>query len=142
MKDQTDLLRLIFASEGSLSNVRINDWFEEEFFETNYWYLWTSMFAFQKWSSVAAMRRYMKRFIHLLVGMPKLTGIMRTKYNQYHSVVVPLQRYLQKRGVHFEMQTQVVDIDFSLSSDVKVATALHTTDENGKTEKISLGDND
>jgi oleate hydratase len=67
---------------------------------------------------------------------------MRTKYNQYHSVVVPIQRYLQNRGVHFDMQTQVVDIDFRLSADVKVATALHTADKNGKKEKISLGDND
>lgn len=142
LKDQADLLKLTFASESSLDNVRIEDWFEEEFFETNYWYLWTSMFAFQKWSSVAAMRRYMKRFIHLLEGMPRLAGIMRTKYNQYHSVVVPLQRYLQNRCVHFDMQTQVVDIDFSLSNDVKVATALYTIDKNGKTVKITLGDSD
>ena len=142
LKDQADLLRLTFASESSLDNVRIEDWFEEEFFETNYWYLWTSMFAFQKWSSVAAMRRYMKRFIHLLGGMPKLAGIMRTKYNQYHSVVIPLQRYLQNRGVHFDMQTQVIDIDISLSADIKVATALHTVDRNGEKIKITLGDND
>jgi oleate hydratase len=142
MKDQADLLRLTFASESSLDNVRIEDWFEKEFFETNYWYLWTSMFAFQKWSSVAAMRRYMKRFIHLLGGMPRLAGIMRTKYNQYHSVVVPLQRYLQNRGVLFDMGTQVVDIEFSKSADVKAATALYTTDNNGKTEKISLAEND
>lgn len=142
LKDQADLLRLTFASESSLDNVRIEDWFEEEFFETNFWYLWTTMFAFQKWSSVAAMRRYMKRFIHLLEGMPQLAGIMRTKYNQYHSVVVPLQRYLQDRGVHFEMQTQVVDIDFSLSADARVAAALHTVDRNGNTVKITLGDSD
>jgi len=142
MKDQADLLKLTFASEGSLDNVRIEDWFEEEFFETIYWYLWTSMFAFQKWSSVAAMRRYMKRFIHLLDGMPRLGGILRTKYNQYHTVVVPLQRYLQERGVHFDMGTQVIDIDFDFSADKKTATVVHTVNKNGNKEEIALGEND
>ena len=138
LKDQADLLRLTYASEKSLDNIRIEDWFSEEFFQTNFWYLWTTMFAFQKWSSVAAMRRYMKRFIHLLDGMPTLGGIMRTKYNQYHSVVIPLKRYLKKHGVHFEMQTQVIDVDFTFKDDKKTATAIHAIDENGKTLDINL----
>ena len=142
MKDQADLLRLTFASESSLDNVRIEDWFEEEFFETNYWYLWTSMFAFQKWSSVAAMRRYMKRFIHLLDGMPELGGILRTKYNQYHSVVLPLQRFLQERGVHFDLRTQVIDIDFDLSADNKTAIVIHTVNKSKNKEEIALKEND
>lgn len=142
LKDQADLMKLTFSSEKSLDSVRIEDWFEKEFFETNYWYLWTSMFAFKTWSSVAGMRRYMKRFIHLVEGMPRLGGIMRTKYNQYHSVVVPLKRYLQGRGVQFEMQTQVIDIEFDLSDDKKTATLLYTVDKNGKEEQISLRDND
>ena len=64
--DQADLLKLTFSSESSLENRRIEDWFNQEFFETNYWRLWTTMFAFQKWSSLIVMRRYMKRFIHLV----------------------------------------------------------------------------
>ncbi|TET87387.1 MAG: oleate hydratase, partial [Sulfurovum sp.] len=142
LKDQTDLTKLTFAPERSLDNIRIEDWFKKEFFETNYWRLWSTMFAFQKWSSVAAMRRYMKRFIHLVGGMPRLGGIMRTKYNQYHSVVVPLKRYLQERGVHFDMSTQVVDIDFNLSSDKNTATVIHVISKNGKEDEINLGEND
>ena len=142
LKDQAELTKLTFTSEKSLDNIRIQDWFNKDFFETNYWYLWTTMFAFQKWSSVAAMRRYMKRFIHLVDGLPRLGGIMRTKYNQYHSVVLPLKRYLLERGVNFDMQTQVVDIDFDLSANSKKATALHTVDKNEKEEKIILEEND
>jgi oleate hydratase len=100
------------------------------------------MFAFQRWSSVAAMRRYMKRFIHLLDGMPRLGGILRTKYNQYHTVVVPLQRYLQARGVHFAMATQVIDIDFNLATDKKTASVIHTINKSGNKEHIALGKND
>lgn len=141
-KDHMDMMKLTLISEKSLDNVRIENWFEKDFFETNYWYLWTSMFAFQKWSSVAAMRRYMKRFIHLLDGMPTLGGIMRTKYNQYHSVVVPLRRYLQERGVHFDMKTQVIDIDFDITNNTKTATSLQITHDNGIGETIPLTEND
>ncbi len=140
--DQADLLKLTFTSESSLENKRIEDWFNQEFFETNYWQLWTTMFAFQKWSSLVVMRRYMKRFIHLVEGLPKLGGIMRTKYNQYHSVVIPLQRHLQQRGVHFDMQTQVIDIEFNLSADKKTATVLHIINADGKEDEIILGKHD
>ncbi len=65
------------------------------------------------------MRRYMKRFIHLIEGLPTLGGVLRTKYNQYHSVVMPLKRYLRGKGVHFHFNTQVTDIDFSFFLDKK-----------------------
>ncbi|MFT6985838.1 MAG: oleate hydratase [Psychromonas sp.] len=142
LKDRMLLTKLAFTPETSLDNIRIDDWFDRPFFESNYWFLWTTMFAFQKWSSVAIMRRYMRRFIHLLPEMPYLGGIMRSKYNQYHSVVMPLKRQLQERGVHFDMQTQVIDIDFKLSNDQKTATALHLIESGDKEHTIPLTDND
>ncbi len=142
LSDQTDLLKLTFVSERSLGNQRIEDWFSAAFFETNFWHIWTSMFAFQKWSSLAEMRRYMKRFIHLVDGLHQLGGVMRTKYNQYHSVILPTQRYLEERGVHFDMHMQVTDIDFELASDAKRATVLLVTDRAGKRSEIVLGSDD
>ncbi|PKG49780.1 oleate hydratase [Olleya sp. 1-3] len=130
IKQQAEFLKLIFASEKSLGNKRIEDWFEQAFFETNFWYIWSTMFAFQKWSSVVEMRRYMKRFIHLIDGLKKLGGVMRTKYNQYHSVVIPLKNYLKDYGVNFDVGHEVVDIDFNLSSDKKTATVIHLKDKN------------
>ena len=140
--DQADLLKLTFVSEESLGNQRIEDWFSAEFFETNFWYIWTSMFAFQKWSSLAEMRRYMKRFIHLVEGLHQLGGVMRTKYNQYHSVILPIQKHLEPLGVHFDMHTQVLDVDFDLSADQKTATVLQVIDKQGKEDEIVLGKND
>jgi oleate hydratase len=138
LKQQSDFLKLTYVSESSLGNKRIEDWFDQEFFETKFWFIWTSMFAFQRWSSLAEMRRYMKRFIHLVDGLYKLGGVMRTKYNQYDSVVVPMKKYLEGKGVKFEKGKEVIDIDFNLSEDKKIATALHF--KNG--EEISLGKND
>ena len=138
LKQQADLLKLMFSSEKSLGNKGIQDWFGQEFFKTNFWFIWTTMFAFQKWSSLAEMRRYMKRFIHLVDVLPKLGGILRTKYDQYHSVVVPLTRYLEEKGVQFQMDTEVTDIDFDLSKDKKTATIIHLKDN----KEIALGEHD
>ncbi|RLB47490.1 MAG: oleate hydratase [Deltaproteobacteria bacterium] len=137
-KQQMDFLKLTYVSEESLGNKGIEDWFDAAFFETKFWYIWTSMFAFQKWSSLAEMRRYMKRFIHLVDGLYKLGGVMRTKYNQYDSVARPMRTYLEGKGVSFEMGTEVVDIDFDLSPEKKTATAIHFKDGT----KTDLGEND
>jgi len=96
------------------------------------------MFAFQRWSSLTEMRRYMKRFIHLVDGLHKLGGVMRTKYNQYDSVVRPMKKYLEKKGVIFEMGSEAVDIDFDISADKKTATMIHFKDKSD----IVLGEND
>lgn len=137
-KQQRDFLKLTFVSERSLGDQRIEDWFDHAFFETNFWHIWTSMFAFQKWSSLAEMRRYMLRFIHLVEGLYRLGGVMRTKYNQFDSVVRPMRRYLEERGVQFEMGREVVDISFDLSADQKRASVLHMKDQS----EIVLGQND
>ncbi len=138
---QAKLMELLFMPEHLLDGKRIEDWFDLDFFNTNYWLLFTTMFAFQRWSSVAEMRRYMKRFMHLMPGLKYIGGILRTKYNQYHSVVVPLKRYLEDKGVHFLLQSRVVDIDFNLQEGEKRATALHIERE-GEIAQISLSKED
>ena len=135
---QMDFIKLTYVSEESLENKAIEDWFDKDFFETKFWYIWSTMFAFQKYSSLAEMRRYMKRFIHLVDGLPKLGGVMRTKYNQYDSVIRPMKKYLEEKGVKFEMGKEVVDIDFNLSSDDKTATLIHLKNK----DQIVLRKND
>jgi oleate hydratase len=91
--DLYDLLRLTMSSEESLVNKSIEEWFSPDFFDTVYWLLWSTTFAFQRWSSLVEMRRYAVRFIHLLPGFNQLKGIMRTYYNQYDSVVLPIETW-------------------------------------------------
>lgn len=133
-----DFIKLTYVSEKSLGDKKIEDWFDKTFFDSKFWYIWSTMFAFQKWCSLVIMRRYMKRFMHLVDGLPKLGGVMRTKYNQYDSVIRPMKRYLEERSVQFELGKEVVDIDFNLSYDKKTATILHLQN---KTE-IILKEND
>jgi oleate hydratase len=141
LRDKLAILRLTATPEAMLGNRRIQDWFAPPFFETVFWRIWESMFAFQKWSSVAEMRRYFLRFMHLFPGLHELGGIYRTVYNQYDSIVVPLQRWLGARGVHFDLNTQVVDVDFDLGANRKTATAIRCL-EGGEQRTLPLGAHD
>jgi oleate hydratase len=142
LHDQVRMFRLLLTPEHRLGYVKIEDWFSQRFFDSNFWQIFQTMFAFQKWSSIIEMKRYMERFIHLVPGLEKLEGVMRTRYNQYHSVVLPLVRYLRGAGVHFDMQTEVVDIDFDISRDEKTATVLHVRGADEKAKEIVLNGDD
>lgn len=140
-RDISDLLRLNMTPESLLDNKRIDEWFAPEFFDTVFWQLWSTTFAFQRWSSLMEMRRYAIRFIHLLPGFNQLKGIMRTVYNQYDSVILPIESWLRARGVSFNMNAPLLDVDFAISTDGKRATALHYQDQAGR-QTIALGEND
>ena len=72
--------------------------------------MWCSTFAFQPWHGAVEFKRYLVRFAHMVEGFNRLKGIMRTVYNQYNSLVRPLLKWLQERGVVFEMNTRVTDL--------------------------------
>lgn len=140
-RDILDLLRLNVTPERLLGARRIDDWFSPGFFDTVFWHLWATTFAFQRWSSVAEMRRYAIRFIHLLPGFHQLKGIMRTVYNQYDSMILPIENWLRQRGVNFAMNAPVTDIDFDMAGREKRATGIHYLTP-GSPRQIALGADD
>ena len=87
---QKELVQLFMTSEDQLVGKRIEDVFGDEFFESNFWLYWCTMFAFEKWHSAIEMRRYVLRFIHHIDGLPDFTALKFTRYNQYESLVKPL----------------------------------------------------
>jgi oleate hydratase len=102
--------RLALEPEVMLGRTRIADHFDAAFFKTNFWLMWCSTFAFQPWHGAVEFKRYLVRFAHMVEGFNRLKGIMRTVYNQYDSLVRPLLKWLQERGVVFEMNTRVTDL--------------------------------
>ena len=140
-RDSFDLLRLNMTSEDQLGARQIEEWFAPEFFDTVFWQLWATTFAFQRWSSLAEMRRYAIRFIHLLPGFNQLKGILRTVYNQYDSVVLPIEKWLGQHGVNFRTNAPATDIDFDFVKGEKRATAIRYLTE-GRPQQLALGDND
>ena len=105
-----DIERLAIEPEAMLGDSRIQDQFDEDFFQTNFWFMWCTTFAFQPWHSAVEFKRYLVRFVHMVDGFNQLKGIMRTVYNQYDSFVRPLVAWLEERGVRFETNTTVTDL--------------------------------
>src|ERR1035438_3650756 len=111
------LERLELEPETMLGRSTISDQFDASFFETNFWIMWCTTFAFQPWHSVVEFKRYLVRFTHMVSGFNTLSGIMRTVYNQYDSLVLPLHKWLEERGVKFKLKTTVTDLAFAHSKD-------------------------
>ena len=105
--------RLALEPEAILGRSSISDQFDAAFFKTNFWFMWCTTFAFQPWHSAVEFKRYLVRFSHMVAGFDRLQGIMRTVYNQYDSMVRPLRKWLDDRGVVFQTSTCVTDIRIS-----------------------------
>ncbi|UQE74256.1 oleate hydratase [Gordonia sp. PP30] len=133
---QKDLVRMFLATREELANVKISDFFSKEFLASNFWLYWRTMFAFEEWHSALEMKLYLHRFIHHIKGLPDLSSLKFTKYNQYESLVLPLYKWLLDQGVVFRFSTTVTDVDFDVDGTRKQATRIHWTSkgEDGTTE--------
>ena len=145
--DRMALLKLLLTDEKKLDNLTIQDWFKEtpHMFETNFWYMWQTTFAFQKWSSLYEFRRYMNRMIFEFSRIETLEGVTRTPLNQYDSVIRPLEAYLRKAGVTFVENCEVTDIDFEDGHGITAKTLylkrrVENTDDMGENGEAAAKD--
>ncbi|MGN0149110.1 MAG: oleate hydratase, partial [Clostridia bacterium] len=127
--NQEKMMKMIMTPEEELENISIEQWFNKDFFESNLWYYWAAMLAFQPYESLIEMRRYAVRFMHQLHLIKSLKQILRTKYDQYHILILPLQKYLMDNGVQFVSGTTVTDMDMDIQGKLKTVTALRMTSD-------------
>ena len=111
--DRTALLKLLFADEKSLSDLRIDQWFGEHFFTTDFWYLWESTFRIRRWDSLAEFRRQIKRYVDFLPDLASMSSRMETPYDFGESVIEPLKAYLEKYDVDFITGAKAVNLEFA-----------------------------
>ncbi|OCN03807.1 oleate hydratase [Erysipelotrichaceae bacterium MTC7] len=138
---QKEIVELFMKSEDQLLDKTIEDVFGDEFFNSNFWIYWSSMFAFEKWHSAIEMRRYIMRFIHHIKGLPDFTALKFTKYNQYESLVKPLLSYLESHGVDFQMNARVDNVLVDITEHKKTAKILKLT-KDGLATEVVLSEND
>jgi len=141
LHDRLELMRLLATPERSLGTQRIEDCFSPHFFETNFWAMWRTTFAFQNWHSAIELKRYMLRFLQELPRIHTLAGVRRTALNQYDAVVRPSERWLLDQGVVFEYGTRVIDADFAGPADERRVQALHCI-RDGNSFTYVLGQDD
>lgn len=141
LRDVRDLLRLTQANEKALDGKAIEDCFDPAFFESNFWIMWSTMFAFQTWHSAIELARYLKRFIHLFPGFTRMEGVLRTRFNQYDSLIAPILDWLSDRGVRLETGAAVTDANF-VESGGEIRLAGLVVERDGQSETLPVSEND
>ena len=140
-KAAMEIMKLFFTPDEELYNKRIDEIFDHEVLDSNFWLYWRTMFAFENWHSALEMKLYLKRFIHHVGGLPDFTALRFTRYNQYESMILPMVHYLQEHGVDFQYNTQVVNVEFDIRNGRKAARRIVLQRE-GREDAIDLTDND
>jgi oleate hydratase len=141
MHDRLELLRLAEADEATLGSSCITDHLSPAFFQSGFWFMWVTTFAFQPWHSAVEFRRYLHRFMLEFSRIETLAGVKRTVLNQYDSLVVPLQRWLQAQGVCIVTDCTVTDLDHKTVDSRFEVIGMHCTRE-GQSETVTLEDGD
>ncbi len=126
-KAAMQIARLFLTRDEDLYDKTLDDVFDDEFYASNFWLYWQTMFAFEKWHSALEMKLYLQRFIHHIGGLPDFSALKFTKYNQYESLILPMVRYLKERGVRFQYDTRVTNVVFEKMGDKKLARRLLLT---------------
>lgn len=140
-KAALEIIKLFFTKNEDLYDKKIKEVFTDEFFASNFWLYWRTMFAFEDWHSALEMKLYIQRFIHHIGGLPDFSALKFTKYNQYESLILPMVKYLESHGVQFQYDTQVTNVLFDITKDKKVAKKIVYI-RDGKEDSIDLTEDD
>lgn len=140
-KAQMQILNLYLTPEKDLEDKTIEDVFDEDVLNSNFWLYWRTMFAFENWHSALEMKRYIQRFVHHIDGLPDLSALRFTRYNQYESMILPMVNYLKDKGVQFHYGVKVEDVQFVLRDNEKLAESI-TIKKDDEVRTIKLNEDD
>ncbi len=139
--DGQKMLDLLMTPEEQLEGLATRDWFSPEFTDSEFWLSWSSELAFRDYHSLIEIKRWLARFVMYVGGPQHLRGILHTQYNEYDSIIRPLQVWLDGQGVRFRTATHVRDIETEDHHEATAATALIFDDAAGR-HRIPLTQDD
>jgi oleate hydratase len=114
-RDGFDLARLSLTPEAMLEGRRIDEFFSQQFFSTEFWFCWASIMGTLPQHSATEFRRYMNRFLYLFAHLSDMNGVMRTPLNQHQEFIEPMVAWLKQYRVNFLTGAFVKDIGLAPS---------------------------
>ncbi|CAM1504538.1 Fc.00g021290.m01.CDS01 [Cosmosporella sp. VM-42] len=130
IKNQCELMRVVLDTEEEFEGLEIQALFDPEFFESNFWDLWSSLNRFHPWCSAVEFRRYLHRFLHEFPNMGTLSGVEQAPEEDFQAIIKPLSQYLKAMDVEFRHGLQVTGLDFTDEADGFRVSALKTRQDN------------
>lgn len=131
--DTKRMAELLLTPEEQIEGLSVTDWFGPEFTKSVFWYCWSTMLAFSDFHSLIEVKRYLARFMMYTSGLTHLAGILHTEYNEYDSIIKPMQMWLQSLGVRVRTGTTVVDMEVVEQAGETLVTGLVLRDAGGDT---------
>jgi oleate hydratase len=124
LSDGLALAKLSFTPEASLDGQLIKNFFSPQFFETEFWLLWSTLMGSLPQHSIIEFRRYLNRFVYLFPDLSTMAHVLRSQFNQHEAFVKPLVAWLEERRVNFVKGALVHDIGFAESRGRMTANRL------------------
>ncbi len=136
-----DLVKLSLTPEALLDGRRIQDFFPADFFQTEFWLLWSTIMGSLPQHGATEFRRYIKRALGLFPDLEDMQHILRTPICQYQFFIEPLVAWIQARGVKIESGTFVRDIGLAPVTD-RITVERLTCERAGVVSDVAVGPED
>ncbi|KAJ5240707.1 uncharacterized protein N7469_002298 [Penicillium citrinum] len=136
-KLRMDLIKFIVDGEKCFDSKRINDVFDEGFFNTEFWMLWSTTFMLQKWHSASEFHRLLTKYLLEMHTHNDVRELDRTQFSLYESLIIPITSYLKEKGVDFRFHAMVTNLELYPASDPTTVSEI-IMEENGKEVLVTV----
>ncbi|KFZ23202.1 hypothetical protein V502_02317 [Pseudogymnoascus sp. VKM F-4520 (FW-2644)] len=140
-QQRMELIKIMLESESALGGRRIQEFFDDNFFKSNFWTLWSTSFALQPWHSVIEFRRCLRKHLADIQHLNNVKTIDRTQYTVYESIVLPITTFLKREGVDFRFHTKVTDLRMNADGDPTTVSEIVLQD-NEEVQLIKVNEAD
>ncbi len=124
------VVNMIGIPEEQLEDMTIADYYGEdsEIFDSAGWWCGHTMLAFKPWHSILEYKRYSARF-GLSTRIDYLEGILHTKRNESDSIIKPVLKWLEERGVNFKTKSRVNNLDLDEACNTVQAIKIYDQED-------------
>ncbi len=136
-----DLVKLSLMSEAEMDGRRIQEFFPADFFQTEFWLLWSTIMGSLPQHGATEFRRYIKRALGLFPDLEDMQHILRTPICQYQFFIEPLVGWIQARGVKIESGVFVRDIGLVPAPD-RITVERLTCERAGVVSEVAVAPED
>ena len=139
--DAWNFLELAFAAKSTLDGRRIEEFFSQDFFCTEFWLLWSTLMGSLPEQSAIEFRRYLIRTLGLFPNLYDMAGILRTPHAQHQSLIDPLVAWLDGKQVKFVKNAAVTTISLAQSPGSITVTGIEFV-QDGATQSVAIAPDD
>jgi oleate hydratase len=140
-RDGFALVRLALTPEAMLDGRRIEEFFSERFFVSEFWLCYSTIMGSLPQHSAMELRRYLNRTLHMFPYISDMANIWRTPFDQYDTFIQPLVSWLTARGVKLKTSVFVRDVGFPMSPG-RITVDRLDIEERGAATSITVAPDD